>query len=161
MYGYKIESDWSNVTPKLFDQLIEESGFTPPKRDFEDEFENSNECKEKRSLFNVLRRFDYCKTSAKSSFHHVIDVLFDYDMDDNLPMSLLERFGQEADIMDLLKLYEEDINGLFYYDQSMSPPVRKVLGVSNKNYLKKLIGFAEYFFNLGRPTFDNWLVITH
>ena len=82
-------------------------------------------------------------------------------MDSALPLSLIEYFGPNVDVIDLLSLYKEDIDGIFYYDQSKSPPVRKFVYRAAKRYLELFIDFTQHKYNMVFTTIDNCLKVTY
>lgn len=115
---------------------------------------------ESDSFFDVLQRFVPQKDLAVSSFHHVIDEILEYDLDGVLPLSLIEHFGTNVNVIDLLSLYQEDIDNLFYYDKSTSPPTKTCVRHSARRKLEFFIDFAQQKYDMGFDTFDNWLKVT-
>ena len=85
----------------------------------------------------------------------------EYDMDSDLPLSLMQHFGAHVDIIDLLGLYQEDINDLFYYDKSTSLPIQTCVRRTAKRKIELFIGFAQHKYDMGFTTFDNWLNFTY
>ena len=132
-YDVDIEADWSNVTPEIFDKLREEFGYAPierhvPKKDTSIVDELSpveidasfvDEHSPMDPFFETLRVKSDLETSlAKESFQYVIEQLCNQEMDFPLAQSLSEHFEGNVDISKVLSMYEEDIDGLFYYQSS-------------------------------------------
>ena len=95
--------------------------------------------------------------SAKSSFHYVIKELLGYNLDEPTPLSLLEHFGNEIDMIKILSMYIEDIDHLTFH---VSPSIVKDLHKTHKKSIKTLLGFSEFRYNEGKPIVEDWSIVT-
>ena len=152
-YGHDYDSDDTEIL--ISNHEVSKS----PKRDNNHSLQHNHGVVTKKSpFFDVIRKKTVKDiSSAKSSFHYAIQELLRYDLDEPIPVSLVEHFGNEIDMIKILSMYEEDIDHLTYH---VSPSIVKDLHKSHKKAIKTLLGFAEFRYNEGKPIFEDWSNVT-